>query len=68
MPRLVRTLQGDTVDRIAWDTYGDTAMTVAILEANPGLAQRGPVLPPGTPVTLPDRPATPKTATPITLW
>ncbi|WP_296250297.1 tail protein X [Pseudomonas sp. UBA4194] len=47
--------QGDTVDLICWRIYGRTAgVTEAVLEANPGLADLGPVLPHGTLVTLPE--------------
>ncbi len=47
--------QGDTVDAICWRYYGRTAgVTEAVLEANPGLADLGPILPHGTQVTLPD--------------
>ena len=47
--------QGDTVDAICWRYYGRTAgVTEAVLDANPGLADLGPVIPHGTAVTLPD--------------
>lgn len=47
--------QGDTVDAICWRYYGRTAgVTEQVLEANPGLADLGPIIPHGTPVTLPD--------------
>lgn len=47
--------QGDTVDAICWRYYGRTAgVTELVLEANPGLADLGPILPHGTQVTLPD--------------
>lgn len=47
--------QGDTVDAICWRYYGRTAgVTEAVLEANPGLADLGPIVPHGTQVTLPD--------------
>ncbi|BCR26616.1 tail protein X [Aquipseudomonas alcaligenes] len=47
--------QGDTVDAICWRYYGRTAgVTELVLEANPGLADLGPIIPHGTPVTLPD--------------
>lgn len=60
--------QGETVDQIAARCYGgDTAMTLAILEANPGLAALGPILPHGTVVALPA--ARTETAAPtISLW
>lgn len=50
----VRAIQGDTVDALCWRHYGRTDGTVeAVLEANPGLAELGAVLPVGTPVRLP---------------
>jgi phage tail protein X len=53
--------QGDTLDRLCWRALGHTAGVVeAALEANPGLATLGPVLPHGTPVDLPDPAATPE--------
>lgn len=65
--RTVISQQGDTVDLIAARHYdGDTAMTVAILEANPGLAAHGPILPHGTTVVLPPRKT--KTKKKIALW
>lgn len=46
--------QGDTVDALCWRYYGSTDGTVeAVLEANAGLADHGPVLPMGTVVYLP---------------
>ncbi len=47
--------QGDTVDAICWRYYGRTAgVTELVLEANPGLADLGPIIPHGTQITLPD--------------
>lgn len=49
-----RTSDGDTVDYVCWRHYGRTAETVeVVLEANPGLAARGPVLPAGVEIELP---------------
>lgn len=46
---------GDMLDEICHHYYGHTIDVVAqVLEANPGLAVLGPVLPVGTRVTLPD--------------
>jgi phage tail protein X len=59
--------QGDTVDLVAWREYRDTAMTEPLLEANPGLAALGPVLPQGTSIRLPAR-ETPPPAPQYTLW
>ena len=51
---IVRARQGDTVDALCWRHYGRTDGTVeAVLEANPGMAEMGVVLPVGTPVHLP---------------
>ncbi|RFA31341.1 phage tail protein [Alkalilimnicola ehrlichii] len=60
--------QGDTVDLICQRHYGYTAgVTEAVLEANSGLAQLGPVLPIGTRVRLPiQRPRT--TRSTVALW
>lgn len=61
--------QGDTVDSICWDYYGRTAgVTEAVLDANPGLADLGPIIPHGTAVTLPD--AAPQAEQPqvVNLW
>ncbi|WP_028217428.1 tail protein X [Paraburkholderia oxyphila] len=47
--------QGDTVDLLCWRHYGRTDGTVeAVLEANAGLADLGPVLPIGTVLDLPE--------------
>ncbi|WP_070415266.1 tail protein X [Pseudomonas lundensis] len=64
-----RTQQNDTVDALCWRHYGRTVGVVeAVLDANPGLADRGPVLPSGLLVTLPEL----QTAAPerqmINLW
>ncbi len=59
--------QGETVDQIASRCYdGDTSMTAAILTANRHLSSLGPMLPHGTPVSLPPR-RVPIT-TPTSLW
>lgn len=50
----LRAQQGDTVDAICWRHYGRTAGVVEqVLDANPGLADLGPVLPNGTLINLP---------------
>lgn len=64
----VRAQQGDTVDTLCWRYYGRTAgVTEQVLEANPGLAALGPVLPMGQLVTLPDQPKRPTTRR-VQLW
>ena len=55
MPVTVRTNQNDTVDALCWRFYGRTAgVTEAVLEANPGLADYGPILPHGLVVNMPE--------------
>lgn len=64
-----RTSDGDTADYIAWKYYGtqDGQVVEQLLEANPGLADLGPVLPAGVLVTLPEmEPAT--AAQVVRLW
>jgi phage tail protein X len=65
------TSDGDSVDRIAWLVYGsaDSRYVYALLEANPGLAARGPVLDGGLIVDLPSETTiTPKTTEARKLW
>lgn len=47
------TQEGDTVDLIAFNRFGVHGMEAAILDANPGLADRGPALPIGLVVRIP---------------
>ncbi|WP_286778222.1 tail protein X [Pseudomonas sp. UBA2311] len=55
MTAQLRTQQNDTVDALCWRHYGRTAGVVeAVLDANPGLASSGPVLPTGLLVNLPE--------------
>ncbi len=52
----LRSIQGDTVDRVCQRVYGRTAgVTEQVLVANPGLADLGPILPMGTLITLPEQ-------------
>ncbi|MBO6755767.1 MAG: tail protein X [Roseibium sp.] len=60
------TAENDMVDLIAWNYYGRHA-TVAVLDANPGLAEHGPHLPAGLTITLPQLPSEPPAPT-ISLW
>ncbi len=54
MADIVTSAQGDTLDELLWRTRGlDAAVLDAVLAANPGLADLGPILPIGTPVTIP---------------
>ena len=62
------TIQGDMVDIICRKTYGDESGYVEqVLEANQGLAAKGPVLPVGTVVNLPELEVV-QTIPVISLW
>lgn len=53
----IATLEGDFLDELVVQHYGAGAASgalSAVLEANPGLAARGPVLPEGVVIVLPD--------------
>ena len=68
MPTVIAN-QGDTVDAICWRQYGRTAgVTEAVLDANPGLADLGPVSPHGTAVTLPDAAPQAEQRQMVNLW
>lgn len=56
MTTIYTTKDGDTVDAIAWRHYqvAGARPVQAILAANAGLADRGPVLPAGVDIELPD--------------
>lgn len=55
-PRIVEVREdGMTVDLLCWQLLGRTAeVTEAVLRANPGLAELGPILPLGTNVEIPE--------------
>ncbi|RQQ37055.1 tail protein X [Burkholderia stagnalis] len=63
---------GDTLDYIAYAQYGKVSPEIlaAILAANFGLADLGPLLPIGTPVSLPVIDVATQTATSneVSLW
>ena len=51
---IVRADQGDSVDSLCYRHLGSSAAVERVLEANPGLAALGAILPMGTEVTLPE--------------
>jgi len=68
MPAVIAN-QGDTVDAICWRHYGRTAgVTEAVLEANPGLADLGPILPQGVMVNMPEAQSTAPVRQMVNLW
>ena len=64
-----RTRDGDSLDAVCWRHYGRQAGAVeAVLEANLGLSEVGPILPAGFVIGLPELPNTvPKIET-VSLW
>lgn len=65
----VRAYQNDTVDAMCWRYYGRTAgVTEAVLEANPGLADYGPILPQGLVVKMPQAQASTPQRQMVNLW
>lgn len=74
-----RTVEGDTIDIIAFKAYAqgrpaagtalfpDPALVAAILKVNPGLASYGSTLPAGLVIALPPAPAAAPRAR-VTLW
>lgn len=67
MPFEYTTKDGDMLDDICWRHYGRSDAGPAVLEANRGLADLGPVYAAGIVILLPDLPETSTTAT-IKLW
>ncbi len=63
-----RAMQGETLDAVCQRIYGRTAgVTEAVMEANPGLADLGAVLPHGTEIEMPDTPPQPAVQR-VQLW
>lgn len=64
----VHAMQGDTVEAVCYRYYGyTTGITERVLEANPGTADLGAVLPMGHALDLPDVAPQP-VATTLQLW
>ncbi|WP_405000493.1 tail protein X [Escherichia coli] len=60
--------EGDTVDELCLQHYGTTRrVTEQVYTANPGLCEKGPRLPAGLQIWLPDIPAV-ATADVVQLW
>lgn len=63
------TSEGDMVDAVCEAHYGPRPGAVeAVLEANPGLAERGPVLPAGVAIELPELADTRPAERVVRLW
>jgi phage tail protein X len=69
MSDIYTTKQGETVDLACLAHYGRTAKVVeTVIEANPGLAALGPVLPIGTKIIMPAFSSTTTQARLVSLW
>lgn len=69
MATTYRTRQGDVLDLICLRHYGQRDGVVErVLDANPGLASKGAVLPLATTIVLPELPSALKPAATIKLW
>jgi phage tail protein X len=64
---IYRTKEGDMVDEICVAHYGSEDMTEQVYGANPHLAARGPILPKGIEITLPNQVVV-KAKSPVRLW
>ena len=63
------TAEGDMLDAICRLHYGPRpGAAEVVLEANPGLADRGPVLPAGVRIELPELPEEPPDSGTVRLW
>lgn len=61
--------QGDTLDALLWrDAALGPAALASVLDANPGLAGLGPVLPAGTAVIVPEAAPSAATLPLVNLW
>lgn len=61
------TKDGDMLDLICWKYYETETAVPAVLEANPGLADLGPVFSAGVEIVLPEI-ATPEPDQGISIW
>lgn len=63
------TSEGDMLDLVCWRELGDDSVTPQVLNANPRLADLGPIYPAGVAIFLPARTTlAPPRAARITLW
>ena len=63
-----RTKEGDTLDAICWKYYGQQNVINIVLEANPGLADKGTVFEAGIVIELPDLPEPSQIINTVRLW
>ncbi|SFJ63024.1 tail protein X [Aerobium aerolatum] len=69
MPTTYRTHHGEMIDAICRRAYGDESGYVeAVLDANPGLAAAGPLLPANMLIVLPRVPKASEVIKTVALW
>lgn len=69
MSQIIRSIEGDTADLAVWRERGhEPGLVERTLDMNPGLAARGPVLPAGTAISLPEPPPLPAIRHVVRLW
>ena len=68
--RRVRSIAGDSVNLLLYRELGrcDDAAEETLWRLNPELAERGPVLPAGVWVVVPEMPARPTVSQPVSAW
>lgn len=67
--RTVYAHQGETLDALLYRVVGATdGITERVLEMNPGLADKGPILAEGTAVQVPETPTGTRRIETIQLW
>lgn len=68
--RRVRSIAGDSVNLLLYREVGrcDDAVEEALWRLNPPLAEKGPVLPAGVWVIVPEIESRPVAATPVSAW
>ncbi len=62
------TIDGDMLDELCYRQYGREGAVTAVLEANPGLAEKGSVFEAGIVIVFPDLDETETETATVKLW
>lgn len=65
---IYRTVEGDVLDQICLRHYARTGTVETVLDANPGLAAVGAILPAGVEIELPELPDSEAVIDTVRLW
>ncbi|HAS88000.1 MAG TPA: phage tail protein [Desulfovibrio sp.] len=68
MPTKYMTIDGDMLDALCFKHYGRENAVAAVLEANPGLAEKGSVFEAGVVIVFPDLDETETETATVKLW